>query len=264
MTLLEKIAKAKAYVKDVHDKAWSDGESYGYYDGHEQGLEEGTAQGIAAMWAASQCDGSRTDYQMTYQYQTFSADTFLPQFNFNVTAANHMFYKATDRSGNGLNMTQIEKQQGISLDFSNCATLARAFASNLFCELNVVDLSSATNTTQTFAGNSYKTLKKINKLIFSEDTVIASDMFVNASELEEVICAGVIASSISFQWSKNLTAKSARSVLLALKDFSGTSKAQTVKVTIPAVAWESLNSTYETPNGEADWQQYAEEKGWTY
>ena len=59
-----------------------------------------------------------------------------------------------------------------------------------------------------------------------------------------------------------LTADSAKTVLLALKDYSGTDEDFAYSVTFHAGTWTNLDALGATsPNGNT-WKEYADDKGW--
>jgi hypothetical protein len=161
------------------------------------------------------------------------------------TTAENMFFLSAMKQTDMFSMTEVEKRDGKVFDFSNCTSFLGTFNSGCFDELNVIDLSKATSTYQIFYnGSSQARIKRINRLIFSEDTVISWGMFGYCTELEHVGFEGVISKSgLDMQWSTKLSKDSITSLVNAL---SPTTSGLTV--TLSKTAVESAFPSEEADN----------------
>lgn len=87
--------------------------------------------------------------------------------------------------------------------------------------------------------------------------------FVNDYALKNITIEGTIGKSIDFKYSP-LTAESAKSVISALKDYSGTDKEYTYSVTFSASTLELLEAEGATAPGGLTWTEYIKAKRWNY
>lgn len=188
-----------------------------YVAGYEKGKAEG-GDGALEVWEAILAGGQRTYFDGAFAHTRFSKDTMRLLYDIKPTTANNMFLNSAKKQTDMFSMTEVEKRDGKVFDFSNCTSFSGAFNSGCFDELNVIDLSKATSTYQTFYnGSSQARIKRINRLIFSEDTVISWGMFGYCTELEHVGFEGVISKSgLDMQWSTKLSKDSITSLVSAL------------------------------------------------
>lgn len=176
-----------------------------YQSGYAAGKTSGEAEGIRAMWELIQKGGTNTDIgTRLLTGANFTKKTYRPIYDIRPTSAYDWSMNCpNDKSilftEGQVNMKELEEEQGMVHDFSNCTSVYRAFCSGLFSELNVIDISKATNTDLAFYGgyfnsaNSVLRLKRIERLIFSENTVIASNMLKYNGLMEYIGFEGVIA-----------------------------------------------------------------------
>ena len=105
-------------------------------------------------------------------------------------------------------------------------------------------------------------LKTIRKIIVSEKTDALKQAFVGCADLENVTFEGTIANNISLSSSSKLTLDSLKSIITALKDFSGTDKEFTCKLTLSSDSKTLLENDGATaPNG-LTWLEYITLKRW--
>ena len=116
-------------------------------------------------------------------------------------------------------------------------------------EIPTIDLSSATDTTRMFYSGDIITIEKV---IFSENTVIASNIFNSATGLKNIEIGGEICSDIAFTACTKLTHDSLMSIINHLKNFSGTTDTRTL----------SLGTTNLNKLTDAE-KAIATEKGWS-
>ena len=93
--------------------------------------------------------------------------------------------------------------------------------------------------------------------------VLFSTSFVNCSGLKHIIFEGVIGSSIDFSYSPSLTVESMKSVILHLKDYSGTSNEFSHSIKFTENRWNALEADSTSPNGST-WKDYVDSLGWNY
>ena len=147
-------------------------------------------------------------------------------------------------------MKDLEKEREITFDFSKCTLMEQVFYVSPFSELNVIDLSMATSTIETFSGtyllnNRELMLKKIERLICSETTVFHITAFQNALEITYIGFEGVIAQNgLNLQWSTKLDKESHVKLVNIL---SSTTSGLSVTVSQTAV-----NKAFETSAGAND------------
>lgn len=100
----------------------------------------------------------------------------------------------------------------------------------------------------------------ISDLTVDESTAF-EQWFLNANYLKHLTIKGVIAKDINFQYSP-LTLESAVNVINRLKDYSGSDKAYTYKVTFSGTTKALLEAEGSTAPNDDTWLNYAQSKGW--
>lgn len=194
----------------------------GDYDkGYESGVAQGEQNAYDAFWDVYQQNGVRTNYDGAFGGEGWTTEFFKPKYNINPTSAAYMFRKS-NISGD---LVEICDDLGISMDFSNCTSFMEAFsnAPNI-TRVGVMDIRKAgANITNMFAFSGVKT---IDKVLIAETNTLT--YFPGAMlSLENISFEGVIANSISFAYSSNLTMASVDSIISCLKDLTGAT-AQTI------------------------------------
>lgn len=192
-------------------------------------------QSGAEVWNSILANGKRTDFTSAFSNTKYTEETFKPHLDIKPTNAMQMFYKSST-VGKQLKMEEVEKQNGMVFDFSNCTAFSHAFADCLFDELNVVDISKATisgATSYAFYGgyNANTKIKKINRLIFSKDTVLENTTF-GLTDFEEIGFEGVIGKSINISSSERL---SKASIVSLISTLSATTSGLTLTLSQAAV-----------------------------
>lgn len=194
----------------------------------DQAYEVGGDDMLRIMWETIQSGGARTNYTNLLNHTNFSRKTFKPIYDIKLTgteAYNWMQNCPIDKNilltDGQVNMKELEEEQGMTFDFAGCTNLTKAFSGGLFSELNVIDVTSATNLLYTFyggylGGDGGLRLKKIERLICSPTTKFDTTTFQYATELTHIGFEGEIASSINLQWSTKLSKESIISVINAL------------------------------------------------
>ena len=182
-----------------------------YKAGMNNGIEQGKQDGIRAMWEAIQQGGKRTNYEYLCRNMGFTKKNFKPIYNIKLDSANAYSWTQSVCSDNKklliyegtVNMKELEEEQGMRFDFSECTNLSLAFTGGLFTVLNVIDAQKASKLDYAFyngyvADNRLK-IKRIERLICSEITGFGSMTFGYCEALEYIGFEGVIASDITVE-----------------------------------------------------------------
>ena len=210
-----------------------------------------------AFWDNFQRNGERSSYQEAFEYSWWNDAIFKPKYNLVIIDGTKMFYYNKGIT----NIKASLENCGVVLDTSGATTLANMFYRATSEEIPTIDLSSATDTTRMFYSGDIITIEKV---IFSENTVIASNIFNDATGLENIEIGGEICSNISFSACTKLSLDSLKSIINHLKDYSGTDKEFTCKLTLSSASKTLLENEGATaPNGST-WLEYAYSKGWNY
>lgn len=207
------------------------------------------------MWDYIQSFGQRTSYAY-FSDILWTAKNFKPKYDVRPTTS-YQFLKNTH--GNiginklltegQVNMKKLEEEKGIVFDFSNCTNLELGFANGLFSELNVIDVSKATLNYAFYGGylNGYPELKlrRIERLICSENTTFYANTFSYDGELVYVGFEGVLATSgLNLSYSEKLNKESHIKLINILS-----STTTGLSITLSSVA---VNKTFETSSGAND------------
>lgn len=145
------------------------------------------------------------------------------------------------------------EQCGVVLDLSNVTTFSNMFEQCWTKRLGVIDARANTGAfSSVFASCS---VERIEELILNETTTNFNYAFQSCSRLVYIRIGGVIAGSINFQWSP-LDAESMKSAITHLKNFVGTDKQDTQKLTFSEDCWTALEASGGVPEGYNSWREY--------
>ena len=239
MSIAEKLQTVAENQQRVYDAGYAAGQSAGGGD---------TEAERKAFWDAFQNQGKRTDYTYAFSRGKWLKESLRPIYDFKPTGegAKNMFYFCPLYSNELFSMEDVERDCGIVFDFSACTTLSSTFNNCPFSVLNVIDVRNATAANalyQAFYNGSGGSLKRINRLIFSENTKIGWGVFGYCSSLTYVGFEGTIAASIDVHWSP-LDKESLQSLMVAL---SSTASGFTATISQSAV-----DIAFETSKGAKD------------
>ena len=217
-------------------------------ENEEKVFAAGKKAGQTGFWSFYQQDGNRTSYDNAFAGVGWTDETFNPKYPIVPTSAYMMFRYA-----------EITKDIFDRIDLSQSTNNAYMFYGAKFKSIRV-DLSGALSIMSVF-GHSAAT-ETIN-LMISDEGVKVIDCFVNMQGLKNLTIEGVIAEgNINISASTLLTAESAKSLITALKDISGTDNAYKYKVTFSPATKTLLDTEGATaPNGDT-WLNYLYAKGW--
>lgn len=197
------------------------------------------------FWDAFQDNGELRNYQEAFAYNRWNERNFKPKYNLVVKECAKMFYYNKTLP----NIKTALENCGVVLDTSEATTLANMFYRAVSAEIPTIDLSSATDTARMFYSEDIITIEKV---IFSANTAIATNIFNSATGLKNIVIGGEICSNISFSACTKLTHDSLMSIINHLKDFSGTTTTRAL----------TLGSTNLAKLTDAE-KAIATQKGWS-
>ena len=159
-------------------------------------------------------------------------------------------------------LTERLKECGVTMDFSGVVgDVTYLFYNSAFSRIPEINISSASMGTGSlmFGGN----VVTIDKMILSPNGTNLRQTFGYANKLENVVIEGCIGNAnLEIKHSPKLTLVSLKSILTALKDYSGTDKEFAYTVTLLSENWAVLDADGATaPNG-LTWVDYVNSKGW--
>lgn len=222
------------------------------------GFEAGKQAQYDAFWDSYQKNGGNA-FSAQFAGEGWTAETFKPKYDIKVTNGYFLFYTNATR----LDMVELFKNLGISFDTSEMNSAQYLFWNAQFTRVGEIDFrklqTSGGHTSQTFASG---WLVTIDKLILREDgtNTFSANMFQSTSKLVNITIEGVIGNSINFQYSP-LTIESAKSIINALKDYSGTATAFVNTVTFSSITQSVLDEAGAIFNGKT-WKEYLLFIGW--
>lgn len=222
---------------------------------YDKGVEDGKKSERDAFWDRYQNNGKRTAYNYAFANIGWNDKTFTPKYDLICYSASHMFNSSeiTDLAG-------ILAERGLTLDVARSTWATQMFMSSKITHIPPIDIrkmESAESYGYMFYSQSIKT---IDKLITADNIAYATTLFGIAYSLKNLTIEGVIGKSLSISASP-LTVESAKSVINALKNYAGTDKELTYKLTLKSTVWTALNNAEAPPNG-ATWKEYVQSLGW--
>lgn len=223
-------------------------------------VEQAYEAGRRNAWGFIQGYGERTAYD--YGFYRLDLTDFYPMFDIKPTLATFLFRDSEQHTPEPYDLVERLEECGVTIDLSNCTSVTYCFYKSAFTHLPVLDFRNAGDTTKNLGcGGEYT--RKIDKIILTEDGQPLSDYFSYAYSLEEVEIEGSIAGgSLNIKNSPKLTLDSLKSILTALKDYSGTTNEYSYTVTLRSENWAVLEADGATaPNGMT-WVEYISAKGW--
>lgn len=162
-------------------------------EAYNQGVADGKEAQEQEFWDMLQEGGEKKNYQSTFANIYWTKDTFKPKYDvkpIGSASAKYMFLNTGLYNTEKINMSELEQEQDIVFDFSEATgNFQEAFRSCLFKELNVIDLSKATDLTHTFY-NSYFT--RIERLIFEAPFTHYGEIFAYSTYLTYIGFEGTI------------------------------------------------------------------------
>ena len=238
--------------KDGQAGGYLAGYNEGYDDGEQRGREYGELVGERAQydlfWDTLQQNGNRADYEKAFCGWMGAQDIFKPKYDIKPTGrVNDMFRGFRTY----ISLSNVCQEQGIVMDFSKVTEFTNFLYNTAIYQVGVIDCSSTTTLGSAF--NNASSLNTIEKLIVHEGITSYTSCFENSNLLKNITIEGVIAgTNFNISRHNNLTFDSLVSIILALKDYSGTSTTKTV--TLGATNLAKLTDSEKA---------IATQKGWT-
>lgn len=164
------------------------------------------------FWDNYQNKRKKGIYQFAFAGEGWTDETFDPHYDMVLASGysgQQMFWNNQCKD-----LKAIFERNGVKLDTSKCGMIQQMFQGSLSENLPILDFSSANLSTDYCFANA--SVKNIDKIIFSEQTKIGSQMFSNAIYLENVIFDGVVCGNVNLQWSTKLSKASWISIINAL------------------------------------------------
>lgn len=220
MSIADRITRAKSDLNEVYNA----------------GIEQGKQDEKDAFWNSYQNYGNRTNYDYAFCVKgnsdiniIWNENNFNPIYNMQPTSAMYMF------AGMGnFDLVDKFKKSNITVDFSNCSSLAYCFANSQLTHIGYVPFKIYT-LNNVFDGCTH--LHTIDEIAFRNNTsTVMSNAFRNCTSLANLKASGTIPISISFQYSPLLTLESLQSIINALKDYSETGSTYTLTLHTDAKA----------------------------
>lgn len=238
-----------------------EGKAIGYAEGKTDGLAEGIEQGKKSQydefWDEYQVNGNRTDYQYAFGNTRWNDATFKPKYDIRPSGygCTNMFWSCSIT-----NLEERLQERGITLDTSKAHYFAAMYQNADSEIIPELDIRIATSLAMMFLNADARIIRK---LIVAESTPFINNTFQGCANLEEIRFEGEIGKSVNLSYCVVLSIESMKSALTHLKDYSGTSSANTYTVQFPEARWSALEADSLSPNGTS-WRKYTEDKGWLY
>lgn len=211
------------------------------------------------FWDEFQQNGNRTDYYMAFaglSHTCWNEKTFNPKYTIRPNQLQYIFYNK-----NLPDVYPVLKRNGITIDVSSVYNGRYGFQdAALTTRLPPLHFPDTVNTyLGMFKG--CISLETIDYLYIVEGKSL-EDAFLNCHSLKNIEIGGVINySDVNFQWSP-LSIKSMKSIIIHLKDLSGSENEGKNKLTFSADCWNILEKEGATsPNGNK-WREYVADLGW--
>ena len=220
-----------------------------------------------AFWDSFQYYGQRKYYTYGFYFSetltdywvpVWTDENFKPKYDIIANGSmEKMFFNCdfTDFKG-------ILEKQGIVLDTSGAYNVKEAFSRcKKLTRLPVLNFSKAGALDSTFEF-CYK-LESIDKIILNnKGTHTFVWPFNSCSSLKEIRIEGVIGTNISLKHSPLLSVESMKSIISCLKDYAGAADEYKYTVTFKAAAFETIESSSETPPSGSTWAEHIDNLKW--
>lgn len=234
------VGRAEGYddgYSEGNAAGYQTGHTEGYNSGHDVGYSEGTEAGKKAQekafWDRYMTYLANGTANYAFAGNGWRKENFRPNRDMAPIQASGMFYSFCGNAGYNLNVVFDLQQHlddlGVKLDFSKCSLLSSTFNWAGFTRIGVIDCSSASSLSSTFANSM---IGQIDKLIVHENLTYNST-FLNLSKTTHMIVEGVIGKNgFNIQWMVNLDHESLMSIINSLKDYSADTSGTVWKIVI--------------------------------
>lgn len=249
------------YYNEGYNKGLTDGKKEGYTEGHEAGKQAE----YDAFWDAFQRNGRRKDYQYGFAGSGWSELIFKPKYKIAPTGSydgKGLFFHFKVFDSTVLDYREIADM----IDLTQVTNGSHIFNSALINYIDV-DFSNATNLDACFSNEWTQTYRTHITLKVSEKCTSYVNTFLYSSALTHLLFkeGSVISRSLSVSAATNLVLESAKSVISALKDYSGDStNAFKYTITFSSNTRTLLDNAGAIFPNNTTWKEYCESIGWNY
>lgn len=196
---------------------------------YQQGIADGKQAEHDRFWDAYLNPPTGVGCNYWFAGRSWTDETFRPNKDIIVTGTASMLFAAcliTD-------LQALLDWLGVKLDFSKCTAMSQFLTDSEITRIGVVDTTSASSLNNAFWGA--RSLHTIEALIFRDNgsQTFSNTTFNNCKSLANInSVAGVIGSSVNFQWSVLLSKASIANIINAL---SATASGMTLTLSETAV-----------------------------
>lgn len=203
--------------------------------------------GIERMWEDITIGGTRTNYYHAFRNGGMSMEGIKPTHDIKVVGdGTEMFRNVKNTGTEPIDLKAVEERQGIKFDFSECTNPYQMFYLSEIDTLNILDLSNANaNASCLYFLFAESKIRRIEKLIISENTSKFYSSFYNARSLTHCVFEGVInKTGLALYQYNPLDKESVTSVINVLSDDT-----EGLSVTMQRGL---INKVFETAEGKTD------------
>lgn len=222
-----------------------------YDAGFEAGKSQGGDSHYDLFWDNYQNYGNRKVYTYAFAKEGWNNETFNPKYPIKVIGdGSYMFDSASFSDFDFV-------ERGINLDTSGATSLTYLCRETKgIIRIGEIDCSGCKDLNRLFYQCPIET---IDNFIVHE-TLTYSSTFAGALNLKNITIKGVIGKSFSTLM-KGLTVASMKSIINALKDYSGTDNEYSYSVKFADDRWAALEADSTAPTGTT-WAEYVDSLGW--
>lgn len=205
---------------------------------YEKGKADGAKSEYDSFWDSYQMNGEREAYHYAFAGMGWNDETFKPKYDIvckDSSSYAFSYFQGTD-------LAKLLEDCGVTLNTREAKTMQNFYANSAITRAPVTDVSLVPQQISSLFYRSYD-LKKVDKLIVGENSVIVSS-FNNCSSLTDIIFEGVLANNgINMQWCP-LSLESITSLVNVLSETTNG-----LSITLSASA---VNKAFETADGLSD------------
>lgn len=240
MSIAEKLQTVAENQQKVYDAGHSDGVQ-SEYDRFWDAYQAPT--GTGNLLAQNYC-------MFAYAGFGWTDTTFKPKYNMRPVSdlCTGMF-----RESAITDLKSILDNCGVTLNFRQASAFNNVFTDSTITHVGSISTLGATSLGSLF--NAAKHLQTIEELVLKTDgSQSFSSAFTNAIALTDITVTGCIGKAASFQYCP-LSPTSMKSIIAALKNFTGTGSEHSVAIKFNEQCWTALEADSPAPDG-GTWKDY--------